>query len=80
MLSSAVSSGYVPFLDLQINGEVTYNGKRFDEFVVERSAGYVEQTDQHYAPLTVRETFNFAASCQGSGYHAGRGTCLTTTF
>ena len=56
---------------MQVNGDITYNGKKFDEFVVARSAGYIEQTDQHYAALTVRETFNFAASCQGAGYHSG---------
>lgn len=55
-----------------MDGDITYNGKKFDEFVVARSAGYIEQTDQHYAALTVRETFNFAASCQGAGYHSGR--------
>lgn len=31
----------------------------------------MEQTDQHYAPLTVRETFDFAAWCQGTGYRRG---------
>ena len=64
---------------LQINGDITYNGKSFDQFVVERSAGYVEQTDQHYAALTVRETFDFAASCQGSGYHRGMYTCCLSS-
>lgn len=38
---------------------------------MERSAGYVEQTDQHYAALTVQETFDFAAWCQGTGYREG---------
>ncbi|KAL0035494.1 hypothetical protein WJX77_008879 [Trebouxia sp. C0004] len=53
---------------VQVNGEILYNGKNFSEFVVERSSGYVEQTDQHYPPLTVRETLDFAAWCQGTGY------------
>lgn len=56
---------------LQVKGDILYNGKGFGEFIVERSAGYVEQTDQHYAPLTVRETFDFAAWCQGAGYRRG---------
>ena len=56
---------------LQVKGDILYNGKGFKDFVVERSAGYVEQTDQHYAPLTVRETFDFAAWCQGTGYRRG---------
>ncbi|KAL0031878.1 hypothetical protein WJX79_002852 [Trebouxia sp. C0005] len=53
---------------VQVNGDILYNGKNFSEFVVERSSGYVEQTDQHYAALTVQETFDFAAWCQGTGY------------
>ena len=56
----------------QVKGDILYNGKNFSQFVVERSSGYVEQTDQHYAPLTVRETFDFAAWCQGTGYREGR--------
>ena len=56
---------------LQVKGDILYNGKDFSKFFVERSAGYVEQTDQHYAPLTVRETFDFAAWCQGTGYRRG---------
>lgn len=63
---------------LQVRGDIRYNGKNFSEFFVERSAGYVEQTDQHYAPLTVRETFNFAAWCQGTGYRRGEAYCLGT--
>ncbi len=56
----------------QVKGDVLYNGKNFSEFVVERSSGYVEQTDQHYPPLTVRETLDFAAWCQGTGCREGQ--------
>lgn len=56
----------------QVQGDVLYNGKNFDEFVVEKSSGYVEQTDQHYPPLTVRETLDFAALCQGPGHQKGQ--------
>ena len=56
----------------QVKGDVLYNGKNFKEFVVERSSGYVEQTDQHYPPLTVRETLDFAAWCQGTGCREGQ--------
>ena len=56
----------------QVKGDVLYNGKNFNEFVVERSSGYVEQTDQHYPPLTVRETLDFATWCQGTGYREGQ--------
>ena len=55
----------------QVRGDILYNGKTFRDFVVERSAGYVEQTDQHHPILTVRETFDFAARCQGTGYREG---------
>jgi energy-coupling factor transporter ATP-binding protein EcfA2 len=113
--------------------ELTYNGHRFDEFVVERSAAYVSQVcgieaqgthvhaacsdswgfacaplliwgqqvaalfthqrhnvpptharpslayatlfpcqvDNHYGELTVRETFEFSARCQSTGYKRG---------
>ena len=38
----------------------------------------MEQTDQHYAALTVQETFDFAAWCQGTGYREGEPCCLCT--
>lgn len=49
--------------------ELTYNGKGFNEFRVERSSAYISQLDNHYGELTVRETFDFSARCQGAGYH-----------
>lgn len=48
--------------------ELSYNGRRLDEFVVERSAAYVSQIDDHYGELTVRETFDLSARFQSSGY------------
>lgn len=36
-----------------MTGEVTYNGHKLDEFFPQRTASYVEQTDQHIAELTV---------------------------
>ena len=36
---------------MQIGGNITYNGKTFKDFVIERTSGYVQQNDQHYAPL-----------------------------
>ena len=32
---------------LQQSGEITYNGYRLDEFVVQRTAAYIEQVDLH---------------------------------
>lgn len=48
--------------------ELTYNGKGFHQFRVERSSAYISQIDEHFGELTVRETFDFSARCQASGY------------
>lgn len=56
---------------LQLNGTIVYNGVPLTEFLPERTAVYVEQEDQHLPELTVRETFDFAARCQGVGVQAG---------
>jgi hypothetical protein len=37
----------------QTSGSVTYNGYSTDEFVVQRTAAYVDQQDNHIAELTV---------------------------
>lgn len=57
---------------LQVTGSITYNGHNFSEFIPERTASYIDQTDTHLAELTVRETFDFAARCQGTGHKAGQ--------
>lgn len=51
------------------SGEITYNGHTFDEFNVTRTARYVDQQDVHNPALTVRETLDFSARCQGAGYN-----------
>lgn len=33
---------------------------------MERTSAYISQTDDHIGELTVRETFDFAARCQGA--------------
>ena len=55
----------------QVSGRVSYNGHELHEFLPERTAVYVEQEDQHMPELTVRETLNFSARCQGVGSNAG---------
>jgi len=50
---------------------VTYNGRKFAEFIPERTSVYVEQEDKHMPELSVRETFNFAALCHGTGGRRG---------
>ena len=55
----------------QVGGKVSYNGHELHEFLPERTAVYVEQEDQHMPELTVRETLDFSARCQGVGSNAG---------
>lgn len=50
----------------QKSGNITYNGKKLSDFCVQRTSAYISQTDNHIAELTVRETFDFAARCQGA--------------
>ena len=57
-------------LVLQLSGDITYNGKKFNEFQAVHTAAYVDQNDLHQAELTVRETLDFAARCQGIGHKA----------
>lgn len=56
---------------LQVTGSITYNGKGFDQFKAAHTAAYVDQNDLHQPELTVRETFDFAARCQGTGNKTG---------
>ena len=65
---------------LQIEGDITYNGATFDEFIPQRTAAYIEQTDLHLPELTVRETMDFAARVQGVGHKAGLLPALVATM
>ncbi|GFP80592.1 ABC transporter g family member 31 [Phtheirospermum japonicum] len=51
---------------LKKSGTIKYNDHEFNEFFVQRASAYIGQTDNHIAELTVRETLDFAARCQGS--------------
>lgn len=51
---------------VQISGSVKYNGRESREFVIRRTAGLVEQQDDHMPTLTVLETVQFAAQCQNA--------------
>lgn len=55
----------------QVRGTVTYNDRELDQFVVHRTAAFMDQQDNHIPCLTVRETLNFSARCQGSGERPG---------
>lgn len=52
--------------NLKKTGNITYNGHHLDEFCVQRTSAYISQSDNHLAELTVRETLDFAARCQGA--------------
>ncbi|VFQ72414.1 unnamed protein product [Cuscuta campestris] len=53
--------------DLKVGGRVTYNGHELHEFVPQRTAAYIGQHDLHIGEMTVRETLEFSAACQGIG-------------
>lgn len=62
----------VPFLlSPQCSGEISYNGHRLDEFVPQKTSAYISQYDLHIAEMTVRETVDFSARCQGVGSRTG---------
>ncbi|XP_008791552.1 ABC transporter G family member 42-like [Phoenix dactylifera] len=52
---------------LKARGEVTYNGYRLGEFVPQKTAAYISQNDIHVGEMTVKETLDFSARCQGVG-------------
>lgn len=56
---------------LQFCGRVTYNGHGLNEFIPERTAAYVSEHDVHIKEMTVRETLDFSARCQGVGWRYG---------
>ncbi|KAK8943596.1 Pleiotropic drug resistance protein 12 [Platanthera guangdongensis] len=53
--------------NLKANGEITYNGHHLDEFVPRKTAVYISQNDVHLGEMTVKETLDFSARCQGIG-------------
>jgi ABC-type multidrug transport system fused ATPase/permease subunit len=56
---------------LRCAGEVTYNGFALDDFVPQKTAAYISQTDVHVGEMTVKETLDFSARCQGVGTKYG---------
>lgn len=55
---------------LEVTGEVTYNGYKLNEFVPQKTSAYVNQYDLHISEMSVRETIDFSARCQGVGDRA----------
>ena len=83
LLLGPPSSGKPPLLlalagkldpSLKVRGEVTYNGYALDEFVPQKTAAYISQTDVHVGEMTVKETLDFSARCQGVGTKYGKYT------
>jgi ABC-type multidrug transport system ATPase subunit len=60
-----------------MSGSITYNGHTLKEFVPQRTSAYISQNDNHIGELTVRETLDFSARCQGVGYRYG--VCFAAT-
>ncbi|KAL5700491.1 drug-responsive transcription factor pdr3 [Ranunculus cassubicifolius] len=52
---------------LKVRGEITYNGYKLDEFVPQKTSAYINQYDLHMSEMTVKETVDFSARCQGVG-------------
>lgn len=52
---------------LKASGEITYNGYGLNEFVPQKTAAYISQNDIHVGEMTVKETLDFSARCQGVG-------------
>ncbi|KAL5156634.1 ABC transporter G family member 36 [Glycine soja] len=53
--------------DLRVNGEISYNGYKLNEFVPRKTSAYISQNDVHIGEMTVKETLDFSARCQGVG-------------
>ncbi|KAM7474363.1 hypothetical protein LguiB_021606 [Lonicera macranthoides] len=52
---------------LKVKGEVLYNGYKLEDFVPQKTSAYISQYDLHIPEMTVRETLDFSARCQGIG-------------
>ncbi|CAK7348518.1 unnamed protein product [Dovyalis caffra] len=55
---------------LKVEGEISYNGYKFNEFVPQKTSAYISQYDELISEMTVRETLDFSARCQGIGGRA----------
>ncbi|XP_030496768.2 pleiotropic drug resistance protein 3 [Cannabis sativa] len=55
---------------LRVTGETSYNGYKLDDFVPQKTSAYISQYDLHIPEMTVRETIDFSARCQGAGSRA----------
>ncbi|CDY70099.1 BnaCnng66700D [Brassica napus] len=52
---------------LKVTGRVTYNGYGLGEIIPQKTSAYISQNDVHIGVMTVQETLDFSARCQGIG-------------
>ncbi|KAF8034804.1 hypothetical protein BT93_C0965 [Corymbia citriodora subsp. variegata] len=57
----------IPSKSLEVTGTISYNGHKLDEFIPQKTSAYISQNDLHIPEMTVRETLDFSARCQGVG-------------
>ncbi|KAG5535254.1 hypothetical protein RHGRI_023140 [Rhododendron griersonianum] len=50
-----------------VTGDISYNGYKLNEFLPQKTSCYMSQYDMHISEMTVRETLDFSACCQGIG-------------
>ncbi|KAG2407357.1 Pleiotropic drug resistance protein [Vigna angularis] len=60
----------ISLLQKPVQGDISYNGHILEEFIPQKSSAYVSQYDLHIPEMTVRETIDFSARCQGVGSRA----------
>ncbi|CAH2058921.1 unnamed protein product [Thlaspi arvense] len=53
--------------NLKSSGVISYNGHGLNELIPQKISAYISQHDLHIAEMTVRETIDFSARCQGIG-------------
>ncbi|KAJ8771739.1 hypothetical protein K2173_026916 [Erythroxylum novogranatense] len=50
---------------LKVKGEIYYNGRKVENLMPQDTSAYISQYDLHIPEMTVRETIDFSARCQG---------------
>uniref|UniRef100_A0A0A0LBH1 ABC transporter domain-containing protein n=1 Tax=Cucumis sativus TaxID=3659 RepID=A0A0A0LBH1_CUCSA len=55
---------------LKMRGEIWYNEDKVEEIEAQKICAYISQYDLHIPEMTVRETLDFSARCQGIGNRA----------
>ncbi|XP_019254764.1 PREDICTED: pleiotropic drug resistance protein 3-like [Nicotiana attenuata] len=55
---------------MYFSGEISYNGYKLEEFVLQKTSAYISQNDLHIPEMTVRETLDYSSRFQGVGSRA----------